>query len=119
VAFVPAFGSPQLQLLAVVEGQDPSGIHRIQAAESVVGRGSEANFVVDDPEVSERHCLIRVDGPVCWLTDLESLNGTWLNANRIGAGVAQRLRHLDEVQVGGTRLLFLAVKFKDRGPIRG
>lgn len=111
---MPSFGSPQLQVLAVIEGEDPSGVHRIQASESVVGRGAKADFVVVDPEVSECHCLVRVDGPVCWLTDLESLNGTWLNGNRIHTGVTQRLRHLDEVQVGSTRLLFLAVKFKDR-----
>jgi pSer/pThr/pTyr-binding forkhead associated (FHA) protein len=91
----------------------PSGrpTHRIDRAETVLGR-EEADLQIEDDEISKRHCLIRADGPVCTLTDLGSLNGTMLNGRPMREGVAQRLRHLDEIQLGTTRLFLLAGKFR-------
>lgn len=107
------FGAPHVFVLAVVEGDTHHGVHRLTAAETVVGRGEEADFVLDDSEVSKRHCVVRVDGPTCHLIDLGSLNGTSLNGREARSGVAQRLRHLDEIRVGGTRLLFLGGRFSE------
>ena len=98
-------------MLAVVDGVDPHGAHRIDQTETVIGR-EEADVVIEDDEISKRHCLIRADGPVCTLTDLGSLNGTMLNGRPMREGVAQRLRHLDEIQLGTTRLFLLAGKFR-------
>ena len=107
------FGAPHVYVLAVVEGRNPSGVHRIDAGETVIGRGDEARLRLDhDDEVSKRHCVIRVDGPVCTLVDLGSLNGTRLNCRPLRPAVAHRLRHLDEVEIGETRLLFLSGRFK-------
>jgi len=108
-----AFAAPHVYVLAVVEGRDPSGVHRIDASETVIGRGDQAELRLDhDDEVSKRHCSIRVDGSVCSLIDLDSLNGTRLNCRSLRPGVPHRLRHLDELQIGETRLLFLAGRFK-------
>lgn len=105
----PPFGAPHVFILAVVDGADPQGVHRIDRAETIIGR-EQADFVVEDDEVSKRHCLVRADGPVCTLTDLGSLNGTLLNGRPMREGVAQRLRHLDEIQLGTTRLFVLIGK---------
>ena len=61
--------------------------------------------------VSTNHCAIRVDGPVCTIRDLESLNGTRYNGRPLKPGVAQRLRHLDQIQIGNTHLLLLMGRF--------
>lgn len=107
----PPYGAPHVFVLAVVDGVDPHGAHRIDQTETVIGR-EEADVVIEDDEISKRHCLIRTDGPVCTLTDLGSLNGTMLNGRPMREGVAQRLRHLDEIQLGTTRLFLLAGKFR-------
>jgi len=107
----PPFGAPHVFVLAVVDGEDPHGVHRIDRPETVFGREG-ADVVIEDDEISKRHCLVRVDGPVCTLTDLGSLNGTKLNGRPMRDGVAQRLRHLDEIQVGTTRLFLLVGKFR-------
>jgi pSer/pThr/pTyr-binding forkhead associated (FHA) protein len=115
--FPTAFGAPHVFVLAVVEGRNPSAVYRLEASETVIGRGDQAALRIDhDDEVSKRHCAIRVDGPVCTLLDLGSLNGTRLNCRPVRPGVAHRLRHLDELQIGETRLLFLAGRFNPTAP---
>lgn len=110
----PPFGAPHVFILALVNSEDPSRIHRIVQANTVVGRGEEADFMLDDEEISARHAMIRMDGPVCVLTDLGSRNGTLVNGRPVREGVGQRLRHLDEIQVGSTRLLVLQGRFRDK-----
>ncbi len=47
----------------------------------VIGR--EGDLVIADPEISRRHCLIRIVDGTLVLDDLQSLNGTWVNGKRI------------------------------------
>jgi len=108
----PAFGAPHVFVLAVIDGEDPDRVHRIVRTETVIGRDDAADVVVEDDQVSGRHCLVRTDGPVCTLTDLGSLNGTLLNGRPLREGVAQRVRHLDVIQVGTTCLFVLTGKFR-------
>ena len=108
----PPFGAPNVFVLAVVDGQNPHQVHRIECPETIIGRDESADFAIEDEEVSSRHCLLRADGPICTITDLGSLNGTLLNGRRLREGIAQRLRHLDEIQVGTTRVFLLAGRFR-------
>lgn len=112
------YGAPHVLVLCVIDGEDLAAVHRIASPETVLGRGGDADFVVEDDEVSKQHCVIRVDGPVSMLADLGSLNGTWLNGRRVRPEVPQRLRHLDEILIGSTRLFLLIGKFKQppKGP---
>lgn len=106
------FGSPYVFALAVIDGPDLTAIHRIVAPETTIGRGSEANFALTDPSVSKRHAVVQIQGPVYTLIDLESLNGTFLNGRRLVSGGRERLKHLDEIQVGDTHVLFAAIRFR-------
>jgi daunorubicin resistance ABC transporter ATP-binding subunit len=47
----------------------------------VIGR--EGDLVIADPEISRRHCVVRVVDGTLVLDDLQSLNGTWVNGKRI------------------------------------
>lgn len=74
---------------------------------TVLGRGDEADIVVDDPGVSRRHAEIRVttDGPhlVATLRDLGSTNGTMVDGERA------RSEHLVEgttITLGRTRATY-------------
>ena len=78
---------------------------------TVVGRGDEADIVVDDPGVSRRHAEIRVttDGPhlVATLRDLGSTNGTLVDGSRVGRGAeSAALTNGTTVTVGRTRATY-------------
>lgn len=107
------FAAPHVYVLAVVEGPVRHGVHRITTAETVIGRGEDAGYMLDDSEVSRHHCLVRVDGSTCFVSDLDSLNGTQLNGRELRPGVVHRLRHLDEIRLGTSRLLFLGARFAE------
>jgi hypothetical protein len=57
------------------------------ASTTVLGRGEDADIVLDDPGVSRRHAEIRVtaDGPhlVAQLRDLGSTNGTFVDGGKV------------------------------------
>jgi pSer/pThr/pTyr-binding forkhead associated (FHA) protein len=106
------FGAPHVYLLVVIDGDNPAAIHRIVRPDTIVGRGEEAHFSIDDEQVSKAHCRIRVDGPVCTIFDLGSRNGTILNGRRLAPDTGQRLRHLDEIEIGSYRVLVLAGRFR-------
>ncbi len=108
------FGAPHVLALAVVEGPDVPAIHRIVAAETTIGRGPEADFGLSDPLVSKRHVVVEVQGPVYTLIDQDSLNGTFLNDRRLPKGGRERLKHLDEIRIGDTRILFTVNRFRPR-----
>ena len=110
----PPFGAPHVLVLAEIEGSDPRRVYRIAQPETVLGRGETADIEIDDEGISKQHCSIRVSGSVFSIVDLGSLNGTIVNARPLRPDVIQRLRSLDEIRIGETRLLFLSGRFKER-----
>jgi pSer/pThr/pTyr-binding forkhead associated (FHA) protein len=89
-------------------------------ARFVVGRaeGCDVRLPADrlHQDVSRRHCVIEVEGEDCWVRDLGSRNGTFVNEVNVGqrsddgasgdadpdSFLAHRLRDGDEVRVGFT-----------------
>ena len=71
------------------------------------GRGVGNDMIVEDPCVSTRHAKIRLEGGRYVLYDLGSLNGTWLNGQRISRIV---LMDGDVIGVGTTELRFKEVR---------
>jgi class 3 adenylate cyclase len=66
----------------------------------VVGRvGADADLTIDDPLISRRHAVIRLAAGVLEIEDLGSLNGTWVNGERLEA--PRGLSAGDVVQFGG------------------
>lgn len=71
-----------------------------------IGRGLQADLILEDPTVSRRHALVVLrDGEVVLLDD-NSLNGTWCNDARVGDGVV--LSDGDVIRVGAATLRYLA-----------
>ena len=103
------FGAPWLFVLCVIEGDGPQA-YRIDRTDLILGRGRGADLRIDDELISKRHCRLRTEGGVCTLQDLGSRNGTLLNHRLLESGVSRRLRHLDEIQLGETRLILLCGK---------
>jgi transcriptional regulator with AAA-type ATPase domain len=69
-----------LQWVFPVEGPEPT---RLRGSQLRIGRGPESALRLDFKLVSREHADIYRDGPVFALRDLDSRNGTFLNAVRI------------------------------------
>jgi adenylate cyclase len=87
-------------LLATPEGQQVVEL----AARSSLGRHPGNSIQLLDRIVSKEHCIIEQRGELFVLRDLGSLNGTYVNGDRV---VGERpLRSGDEIALGGTRARF-------------
>jgi hypothetical protein len=93
-------------LLVVRRGPNVGARFLLDADTTTVGRHPEADIFLDDVTVSRRHSEFLRDGLNFQVKDLGSLNGTYLNGERIvdTANLADRA----EVQVGKFRLTFYA-----------
>ena len=70
---------------------------------TVIGRGSEADIIVDDSGVSRRHLEIRLTQGHAIATDLGSTNGTYVEGHRVDAAT---LLDGNTLTVGRTRIMF-------------
>lgn len=78
--------------------------YQLSRALTVIGRGSDADIVIDDPGVSRAHAEIRLDAEGATVVDLRSTNGTFVDGSRAGEGT--RLYDGSVITLGRTRLVF-------------
>jgi len=81
--------------------------------ETVIGRDTSNPICLNDPSVSRRHCVIRLETqePLSYtIVDLESFNGTFVNSVPVKE---QRLSHGDRIAVGDLLLLYLLHEGED------
>ena len=71
---------------------------------TLIGRSPECDIFLDDVTVSRKHAELVRDGDTFTISDLGSLNGTFVNKKRIETA---ELEDDDEVQIGKYRLTFL------------
>ena len=76
-----------------------------------VGRSLAAHVRFDCPTVSRRHALIHREGEAVRVLDDRSLNGVWVNGERVDW---RELKDDDEVTIGRFRLYLLRVGQKAR-----
>ena len=69
----------------------------------VIGRSAACDISIRDPLLSRQHCQIEFDGVQWVLTDLQSLNGTWLNDHRVQR---QNLSSGDHIRIGIVCIFF-------------
>ena len=90
--------------LAAISGKLKGAIFAINEETLIVGRETAANLCLADASVSRRHCKIEKNDKGCVLTDLDSLNGTFVNDLPIRTRL---LDHGDRVRIGDSQFLFL------------
>lgn len=74
-----------------------------KAEMTLIGRLENCDVILDSPEVSRRHALIRQTGETYFLEDLDSSNGTYVNDERIKQ---VELHEGDLIQISKFHLLF-------------
>ncbi|MDA9913032.1 FHA domain-containing protein [Candidatus Nanopelagicales bacterium] len=90
-------------VLVVQRGRDEGTRIALNGEVVTVGRSPDAGVFLDDVTVSRRHADISADGGRWTLTDNNSLNGTYVNRERIDN---RALEDGDEVQIGKYRFNF-------------
>ena len=63
--------------------------HPIRGQEVTIGRGADADLVLDDPKVSRHHARVKFDGTDYRVLDLNSTNGTYLANAKLLPGVPE------------------------------
>lgn len=91
-------------ILIVRRGPGEGTTFTLDADVITVGRGDDAALMLDDVTVSRRHAKITREAGGWRLTDVGSLNGTYVNRDRIDSVM---LHGGDELQIGKYRFAFL------------
>ena len=82
-------------------------------ARLTIGRIADCEIHIDDQAVSRRHCVVERRGADVLLSDLESVNGTFVNDRLVRTS---QVRAGDVIRVGGTEI---EVAGNGAGPSRG
>jgi hypothetical protein len=97
--------------LTVLSGHELGRTHRLVASETVIGRGTDVDFQIDDDGVSRRHAkVVRDPDGTIKIHDLGSTNGTYLNGKRIEI---EALREGDRVRIGQAATLEVRYEHRD------
>ena len=96
---------PGSALLVVKRGPNAGSRFLLDADVTTAGRHPDSDIFLDDITVSRRHAEFVREAEGFAVRDVGSLNGTYLNRERIEHTV---LAGGDEVQIGKYRLVFLA-----------
>jgi pSer/pThr/pTyr-binding forkhead associated (FHA) protein len=97
---------PAGHALLVVQRGPGSGSRFLLDADVVnAGRHPDSEIFLDDVTVSRRHAEFHRNGDVFTVSDVGSLNGTYVNRDRIDR---VQLKDGDEVQIGKYRLVFFS-----------
>ncbi len=98
-------------LLVVQRGPGAGSRYLLDTDLSTVGRHPESDIFLDDITVSRRHVEFRRQDGGFRVHDVGSLNGTYLNGDRVDDA---ELQSGDEVRIGKFRLIFFASDAKER-----
>ncbi|MFL6061710.1 MAG: FHA domain-containing protein [Marmoricola sp.] len=92
-------------LLIVQRGPGAGSRYLLDTDVVSAGRHPESEIFLDDITVSRRHVEFRREGGTYSVHDVGSLNGTYVNRDRIDDAL---LQNGDEVRIGKYRLVFFA-----------
>jgi len=79
--------------------------YSVDQSEISVGRSRDCSITLDDQTVSSIHATIRIEGDDCVLRDMNSKNGTFVNASRLREEYI--LRKNDEIKIGSFKFEFI------------
>lgn len=96
---------PGQALLLVKHGPNAGSTFLLEAEVTTAGRSPESDVFLDDVTVSRAHAEIRRHDDAWFVHDTGSLNGTYVNRERVDV---TKLASGDELQIGKFKLVFFA-----------
>jgi pSer/pThr/pTyr-binding forkhead associated (FHA) protein len=111
---MPASSTPTL----TIKRQDES-YHEIEWDKKVltIGRDNTNDIVIDHPLASRRHARLEADEAGYYIRDLNSTNGTYINADPSQITDAYLLRHQDQIIIADAVITFHDSEATARGPL--
>jgi pSer/pThr/pTyr-binding forkhead associated (FHA) protein len=103
---------PGTALLVVRRGPNAGARFLLDHDVTTSGRHPDSDIFLDDVTVSRRHAEFHRDGATFTVRDVGSLNGTYVNRERVEAAT---LASGDEVQIGKFRLVLIGGPRPDEG----
>ena len=94
---------PTSALLVVQRWPNAGSRFLLDADSTTAGRSTRSDIFLDDVTVARRHVVFERDGAKFTVCDSGSLNGTYVNRERVDQAL---LKAGDEVQIGKFRLTF-------------
>jgi pSer/pThr/pTyr-binding forkhead associated (FHA) protein len=103
----PASDNPPLSAMRELRGRryalrSGDRLRPLDEGDTIIGRGTASDILLDDALVSRRHARLRVTGGTVTLLDLGSRNGVLLNGQRVEGEVV--LEHGDRIGIGSVEL---------------
>lgn len=104
------------EVLLMVRGFDDLVVSTLPplgaSADLTVGRLPDCELMVDEPSVSKRHAILHWDTVQggCSIQDLESMNGTFVNAQELHKGDERLLADGDALAFGDPEFLYFATE---------
>src|SRR5882762_7756788 len=82
----------------------------------LIGRSKDAHLcLTDDRFFSRHHCLLEITPPHCFLRDLDSTNGTFVNGQRVTEAFLQNGAQIQ----GGETVLLVEVSTREATAVAG
>jgi pSer/pThr/pTyr-binding forkhead associated (FHA) protein len=100
-------GGPEKAMVVVHRGANKGSRFLIAQDRVSIGRSPESEIFLDDVTVSRTHAVIERKGSIFSLTDLGSLNGTYINNQSLKS---TPLICGDEIQIGKFHLIFISAR---------
>ena len=105
-------GSSRGAWLTILTGTDAGRVYPIEGGDITIGRSSDADIVLDDPQVSRIHTRLELGpGSRATISDCQSTNGTMIGSRQVH-NEPRELRDGDKLQIAGA--VVLRFSFKDR-----
>lgn len=87
-----------VSLRLLLEGQSaPPGSYLLNSGSTLIGSDPNCSLRIDSPSLSRWHCIVDVAPNAVFITDLHSLNGTYVNNCR---AIRQPLENADILRLG-------------------
>jgi len=103
-AIVVADLPDEMGMVVITSGPAAGSRYAISGQVTMLGRHPDSTVFLDDVTVSRRHAEIRADAGRYVISDVGSLNGTYVNGSRVDS---VELAEGDQVQIGKFKLVFV------------
>ncbi len=96
--------------LYVIKGPRSGYKYKVTKPRVIVGRGSQADLIIPDLEVSRQHFSLEIKENKTILRDLNSTNGTYIDGEKISS---VKLEDRTEIQIGQSTILYMESTERD------